>query len=106
MQEKTSYMEAPYIKNSFDMFEMVRRVCKHFKVEVSDLKSKRRKRNLVDARAVIGYILHKKQGYASTDIAIFIDQDHSNILHHCKKVQGFMDIDKDWRKLVDSFSQM
>jgi len=83
--------------------DIIERVCKHYQIPISQLYIKRNFREIVEARSVVMYLLHRYLGMTSTEVARIFDKNHATVLHNCNKVEGFMDIDKNYKELVNKF---
>ena len=72
-----------------------------------ELTSKTRKRNIVTCRHEISYILHKVYKVNSSKVGSLFNRDHSTVLHSCKTVSNFIEIDKKYEKhmgnLINNF---
>ena len=77
-------------------------VCKHFQLSEIQLRSKCRLRPFVEARSIISYLL-VTNGMTTTEAGRLINRDHSNVIHLNKKVGGFIQIDNNYKELVNSF---
>jgi len=82
--------------------EIVNRVCEHFKITYDQLVSKNRVRARVDARSVVMYLLMQR-GYTNKEAGKVVKRDHSTVIHSCKKVEGLMEFDQQFKELVKSF---
>jgi hypothetical protein len=72
-------------------------------VKYSDIQSRTRKRDVVDARCIViafNYFTTKK---TLTDIGAPVGVDHSTVLHSLKKFCDLYRIDGQWRFLVNDF---
>ena len=78
-------------------------VCSHFDLPISQVFIESRIRKIVDARSIIMYICHKHLEMTCTEVGKMFKKDHATVLHACKKIAGFMDIDKSYKELVNSF---
>ena len=83
--------------------DIIERVCSHFELPISQLYIKRNLREVVEVRSIVMYLLHRYLGITSTEVARIFDKNHATVLHNCNKVQGFMDIDKEYKILVNKF---
>jgi len=75
-----------------------KKICEVFELTEIELKSRRRFRQIIDAKSMLCYILHRKLKYTSTESARFLNLDHATILHHCKKAEGLIETDKDFKE--------
>lgn len=62
-------------------------VAEKFYVSVEKLKAKKRTPNVVKARNVCFYIIHKRIGNSSTSTGNIFDKDHATVLHGCRRVE-------------------
>ena len=90
-----SYVGIPFVVSKEQAFNSV---CKVFEVTPMELKSKRRFRNLVEARATLCYILYKKQGMTSTATGEYLNLDHASVLYHSRNVANWIEIDKNFNE--------
>lgn len=102
--EKINYWVRPSVEHKIVGIEfLIKKVCEYYGITRNQLMERNRQRNRVDARSIIMYILHKRYNKTSTETARIFDLDHCTVLHSCNKVQGFIDIDKEYEKLVNQF---
>ena len=74
------------------------KVCEVFKLTAEQLRSRRRFRNIIDAKSMLCFVLHKKFNLTSTETGSFLNLDHATILHHCKKAEGLIETDKEFKE--------
>jgi len=99
-----NYWVAPAVEiKSKSANEVLNNVCQHFEISLRQLKSKYRQRKLVDARSIVGYVLTKNSDLTLTEIGNLLNRTHCNIVHYNKKVSGFIEVDRDYKELVNKF---
>jgi len=98
-----------FVKNttrevSIDYIQKV--VCDYFDLTLETLKSKTRKRNIVQARQLAMFFSKRltKSSLASIG-AQCGGKDHATVLHACKTVNNLIDTDKAFRAYVDDLSK-
>lgn len=68
--------------------EIQRVICKQFKVNIGDLKSKKRFKNIILARHIAMYLCRKHTSLPSAFIGFkFGGRDHSTVLHALKSLE-------------------
>lgn len=65
---------------------IVKEVSSFYKVDVSDIKGKKRTAIIKDARNVAIYLTRKITQYSTTEIGTYFDRDHSTVTHSIDKV--------------------
>jgi len=95
-----SYVGIPFVVSKEQALNLV---CKVFELTPIQLISRSRLRHIVEARAVLCYILHKKQGLTSTATGQYLELNHASVLHHCKNVANWIEVDKNFN---DKFKQL
>lgn len=70
-------------------------VTEAFNITIDDLNSRNRKPRLVDARAVVCYLMHYHTSLTSGEIGAMIGRDHSTVLYFVKKVEAM----RQWPKM-------
>jgi len=76
-------------------------VSEHFSMEVSLLKAKTRKREVVQARQIAMYFAKDLTHHSLKSIGLhFGGRDHSTVIHALQTVNDLMEIDKDFRRDV------
>jgi len=93
-----------FIKNSskeISMEYIQKLVCEYFEVPVEMVKSKTRKREIVQARQISMYLakLHTKTSLKSIG-AFFGGRDHSTVIYACQTVDDLIDTDKKFKGYV------
>lgn len=78
-------------------------VCAHYHLDVNEIQTKSRKREVVQARQVAMYLARKYTKNSLSSIGEQIGRrDHATVLHACKTVMDLIDIDKDMRCSLDA----
>lgn len=81
-------------------------VCEKLNVDVPSLKLKTRKREVVQARQLSMFL--SKQ-YTDKPLKMIGDyfggRDHSTVIHSCRQVKDQMDVDNEFKDLVDGFEK-
>jgi len=90
-----SYVGIPFVVSKDQAFNSV---CKVFELTPMELMSKSRIRNIVEARASLCYILHRKQGLTSLAVGEYLKLNHASVLHHCKNVDNWIEIDENFKE--------
>ena len=106
MENKLSYWEAPIVLYKKDVTRIktdniIEDVCKVYKIELADLMSNRRFRELVEPRQVLFYILHKKLKIKSTKVGKMFNKNHATVLHGSNNIQNWMENDKELKERVN-----
>lgn len=73
-------------------------VSTYFKIELKEIHSKSRKREIVQARQVTMFLSKKYTDYSYAHIGSLVGKrDHATVLHACRTIQDNLDIDKGFR---------
>jgi chromosomal replication initiator protein len=81
-------------------------VCDHFGLKIEDMLSKRRDRQLAQARQIAMYLAKNyTQSSLSTIGATIGKRDHATVLHACKVVSDLMEMDKSYKGCVEEIKQ-
>ena len=75
--------------------------CKRVDITVHQLRSKNRRRDLVEKRMVLADILRNKVGLTLSDVGCQLSRDHATIIHYVKITERFIDVYPHVRKLYD-----
>ena len=82
-------------------------VCEYFNISRSDLVSKTRKRQIVQARQIAMYMSRNKINCSLSTIGSEIGgKDHATVLHACTTVADLMSTDKTFRQYVTDIEKM
>lgn len=82
--------------------QIIKLVADYFHVKVSDMKSKRRTRNLVEPRQLAMYICHRIAGASLPEVGrAFGGKDHTTVLHACRQVDNRRAGDMKYDAVVD-----
>lgn len=89
---------------SIDFIQKV--VCEYFGIPISEIHSKTRKREIVQARQLSMYFAktHTKSSLAVIGMHCG-NKDHATVLHACKVVRDLIDTDKNFRGTVEDLSK-
>ncbi|MFC1842274.1 chromosomal replication initiator protein DnaA [Candidatus Dependentiae bacterium] len=75
-------------KKTVDFDDVAQSVCKYYRFSLSDLKSKKRKRDLSFARQVAMFLMKKLTCKSLREIGAFLGgRDHSTVLHAIEKIE-------------------
>ncbi|MCE1195530.1 chromosomal replication initiator protein DnaA, partial [bacterium] len=73
---------------------IIRMVADFFKLSLSDLKGKKRNKNIALARQVAMYVIREVTEYSTTEIGIeFGGRDHTTVMHSCQKIEQMVKFD-------------
>lgn len=99
-----------FVKNtkkelSIDKIQEV--IARHFNLELDALRSKSRKRHIVQARHIAMYCSKHFTGASLTNIGEhFGKRDHSTVIHACRTVEDLMDTDQQFKKQVNEVQKL
>jgi len=81
-------------------------VCDHFGLKIEEMLSKRRDRQLAQARQIAMYLAKNYTQHSLSAIGATIGKrDHATVLHACKVVADLMEIDKSYKICIDEIQQ-
>ena len=73
---------------------IIRMVADFFKLSLSDLKGKKRSKNIALARQVAMYVIREVTEYSTTEIGVeFGGRDHTTVMHSCQKIEQMVKFD-------------
>lgn len=107
--ELAKQMIDKFVKNtarevSIDYIQKV--VCDYFDLPMELLKSKTRKREVVQARQIAMYFSKKMTKSSLANIGMHCGgKDHATVLHACKTVNNLIDTDKRFRNYIDELNK-
>ena len=107
--ELAKQMIDKFVKNtarevSIDYIQKV--VCDYFDLPMELLKSKTRKREVVQARQIAMYFSKKMTKSSLANIGMHCGgKDHATVLHACKTVNNLIDTDKRFRGYIDDLNK-
>jgi len=77
-------------------------VCKYFNLELSQIQTTSRKREIVQARQITMYLSKKYTNYSLSHIGKVVGRkDHATVLHACKTIKDQIEINKSFRSSVE-----
>ncbi len=79
---------------NFRMEVLQSAVCKHYNVSPTELHSKSRKMEIVGARRMFFFFARKHFNKTYTSIANIFGANHATVMHHEKKMIGYLEFDK------------
>ena len=89
---------------SIDYIQKV--ICDYFDMPIDLMKSKTRKREIVQARQLTMYFSKKLTKYSLASIGAQCgNKDHATVLHACRTVSNLIDTDKKFRSYVDDLKK-
>jgi chromosomal replication initiator protein len=82
-------------------------VSNYFKIDLKEIHSKSRKREIVQARHVAMFLLKKYTNYSYAHIGNLVGKrDHATVLHACKTIQDTMVWDKVFRSIMKTIEDL
>ncbi len=85
--------------------DIVKIVSKEMNVKPSDIKSKKRTRNVVNARRIVIYLARNLTPNSMPQIAQYVGmKDHTAISHAMKKIHEIIENDENFKVLLEEFS--
>ena len=82
-------------------------VSSYFKIDIDEIHSKSRKREIVQARQVTMFLSKKYTDYSYAHIGTLVGKrDHATVLHACKAIQDNLDIDKGFRSTMKDIEEL
>lgn len=83
--------------------DIMETVCQHFGLELADIHSKTRKREVVQARQIAMYLAKEHTDFSAAKIGRLIGgKDHATVLHACKMVTGQNQVDKSFHSELET----
>jgi len=85
--------------------DIVKLISKELNVKPSDIKSKKRTRNVVNARRIVIYLARNLTPNSMPQIAQYVGmKDHTAISHAMKKINEIIESDENFKVLLEEFS--
>jgi chromosomal replication initiator protein len=85
--------------------DIVNIISKELNVKPSDIRSKKRTKNVVNARRIVIYLARNLTPNSMPQIALYFGmKDHTAISHAMKKIHEIIETDEDFKVLLDEFS--
>ena len=92
-----SYWIAPSLakttSKNINIENVIYYICKLYNVTYDDVKSKSREFEIVRARHLTAYVLHRIIGIGQVKTGKYIHRDHSSVCTSCKEVSKFLEFD-------------
>jgi len=89
------------LKSPSTINKLVTKCCQFLEVEETTLKKKCRKRELVQSRMMIMYVLYQK-GFTLKTIGDAFSKDHTTVIHAKQTIQNMMAVYPDIKLTVDN----
>ncbi|MFB6258464.1 MAG: helix-turn-helix domain-containing protein, partial [Flavobacteriales bacterium] len=98
------FVKNTYREVSIDYIQKV--VCDYFDLPIELLKSKTRKREVVQARQIAMYFAKQLTRSSLANIGSYCGgKDHATVLHACRTVNNLMETDKEFKGYVDELEK-
>lgn len=102
IKQLTNAFKPPII----DVSSIIKNVADYYKLSMSDLKGKKRSKNIALARQVAMYIIRETTDYSTTEIgAEFNGRDHTTVMHSCQKIEDLIKFDSLFASAVNRITQ-
>jgi chromosomal replication initiator protein len=87
--------------DSINVDSIIRTVSDQYKLSLSDLKGKKRNKNIAMARQISMYIIREITEYSTTEIGTeFGGRDHTTVMHSCQKIEDLVKFDSNFSAIV------
>lgn len=90
-------------EKTVDLSDIKEVVCEYYNLDIKDIQTKSRKREVAQARQVAMYLARK---YTKKSLAVIGSEignrDHATVLHACKTVENLIETDKTIRQSLDT----
>jgi hypothetical protein len=106
MEEQAIYKTAMHPYSAVGLKDINDIVCEVFKIERAELLTRTRKRNIVDARGVAMWWTRKQQKTPFAQIASNYKLDHATTLHHVRKIDQLIEVDKEMQQKVSKVVEL
>jgi chromosomal replication initiator protein len=91
---------------SIDVSSIIKTVADYYKLSISDLKGKKRSKNIALARQVAMFIIRETTDYSTTEIGTeFNGRDHTTVMHSCQKIEDLIKFDSLFASAVNRITQ-
>ena len=92
-------------KENITIDEIVKIISKELNIKPSDMKSKKRTKNVVNARRIAIYLARNLTPNSMPQIAIYFGmKDHTAISHAMKKINELIDSDENFKVILEELS--
>ena len=82
-------------------------VSTYFNIDLKEIQSKSRKREIVQARQVAMFLSKKYTDYSYSHIGNLVGKrDHATVLHACRAIQDNLDVDKSFRSAMKDIEDL
>ena len=87
---------------AIDVSSIIKTVADYYKLSISDLKAKKRSKNIALARQIAMYIIRETTDYSTTEIGSeFNGRDHTTVMHSCQKIEDLVKFDASFASVVN-----
>jgi chromosomal replication initiator protein len=101
------YLADNIAKDDSDLFgKIMVVVCNIYKIPINDIVSKSRKRNVVEPRQIIMYLLTKYTTLSLVSIGRLFNYDHSTVIYSRDTVKDMMDVDALFAAKINQMENM
>lgn len=102
IKQLTNSFKAPAV----DVSSIIKTVADYYKLSISDLRGKKRSKNIALARQVAMYIIRETTDYSTTEIGTeFNGRDHTTVMHSCQKIEDLVKFDASFASVVNRLTQ-
>ncbi len=91
-----------FMPSAIEVSSIIKTVADYYKLSISDLKGKKRSKNIALARQIAMYIIRETTDYSTTEIGSeFNGRDHTTVMHSCQKIEDLIKFDASFSSLVN-----
>lgn len=88
---------------SLSVNDIIEKVCAYYKIDISTIHTKTRKREVVQVRQIAMFLAKKHTETSSSKIGQMIGKkDHATVLHACKIIKDQVEVDKAFKSEIEA----
>ena len=95
---KAFYKIEEAVKQKIEPFDVIDIVCQTLNINVSDIYSKTRKRNISEARQICMYLVYNECLLSLHQVGRIFNRDHSTIIHGRRNIANWLRYEDDFKK--------
>ena len=96
MNKKINYWVYPAVYGISED-EIFNRIFTSWETNLIEVQSRKRNRNIVEARAILGWYYVKRKKLTLSNAGLMVNKDHATIIHYIKMLDNLLHFDKDFK---------
>ncbi|MFA7117582.1 MAG: chromosomal replication initiator protein DnaA [Sphaerochaetaceae bacterium] len=100
------FVKSGSVEEGLSIQSIIKTICNYFNVSLTDLKSKKKNKSLIQPRQIAMYLSKDMTSFSLTEIGSeFGNRDHTTVMHACERINSLMSVNADTKTLIEKLKR-